>query len=153
MLHQHILQLTSLNWFFKLNLRSIGPTSWGAQCLTFHPDGDVGAAVVPPRTLGGKKVSSRGAEPVPVLRQLGVTDRGVPPNTEVVVEAPLRLVGDDLVEDAGIAARYQPEGWNDFYKMVIGRNHFLKIQSWNKANEFLLTDLSLYLLPADLHIS
>ena len=121
--------------------------------LTFHPDWYVGAAVVSPWTLGGEKVARGGVEPVPVLGQLGVTDRGVPAHTEVVVEAPLGLVRDDLVQYAGVTPRYQPEGWNHFYKTEIGRNHFLKIQSSNKANEFRLTDLSLYLLPADLHIS
>ena len=84
-------------------------------CLTFHPDWYVGATVVPPGTLCGQKVASRGVEPVPVLGQLGVTDRGVAPHTQVVVEAPLRLVGDDLVQYAGITARYQPEGWNDYF--------------------------------------
>ena len=77
---------------------------------TFHPDRNIGAAVVSPRTLGGQEVAGRGVEPVPVLGQLGVADRGVPPHTQVVVEAPLRLVGDDLVQYAGITARYQPEG-------------------------------------------
>ena len=76
---------------------------------TFHPDRNIGAAVVSPGTLSGQEVAGRGVEPVPVLGQLGVAHGGVPAHTEVVVEAPLRLVGDDLVEDAGITARYQPE--------------------------------------------
>ena len=64
--------------------------------FTFHPDWYVGATVVPPGTLCGQKVASRGVEPVPVLGQLGVTDRGVAPHTQVVVEAPLRLASDHL---------------------------------------------------------
>ena len=77
--------------------------------FTFHPDWYVGATVVPPRTLGGQEVAGRGVEPVPVLGQLRVTDGLARAHTQVVVEAPLRLVGDDLVQYAGITARYQPE--------------------------------------------
>ena len=59
--------------------------------ITFHPDGNVGAAVVSPRTLGGQEVACRRLEPVPVLRQVLVTHGGPPAHTQVVVEAPLGL--------------------------------------------------------------
>ena len=79
--------------------------------ITFHPDWDVGAAVVAPRTLGRKEVTRRRLEPVPVLLQVLVTHRGPPTHAQVVVEAPLRLTRHQTIVtlETGVITRNQPE--------------------------------------------
>lgn len=79
--------------------------------ITFHPDRDVGAAVVAPRTLGGQEVARRRLEPVPVLRQVLVTNWGPPAHRQVVVEAPLRLPGQQTIVTlkTGVITRNQAE--------------------------------------------
>ena len=79
--------------------------------ITFHPDRDVGAAVVAPRALSRKEVARRRLEPVPVLRQVLVTNRGPPAHRQVVVEAPLRLPGQQTIVTlkTGVITRNQAE--------------------------------------------
>ena len=79
--------------------------------ITFHPDGDVGSAVVAPGALGGQEVAGRRLEPVPVLGQVLVTDGGPPAHAQVVVEASLRLARHQTIVtlETGVITRNQPE--------------------------------------------
>lgn len=82
-----------------------------ALCLlTFHPDGDLGTAVVSPGTLCGQEVAGGGLEGVPAGLQLAVAHRHPAAHTEVVVETALRLARYHLVVacQTGVCTGHQP---------------------------------------------